>query len=102
MTPRSRGDQRGCGGPKIAGTPVALVNLYLSLGEPEIAKALDDVALSMPDVAMGSYPRFDRGIDYRVKVTVEHVEKARVEAAVDRLTRSLPEGAVIRRHDGNE
>jgi molybdenum cofactor synthesis domain-containing protein len=88
--------------PRLGGTPIALTNLYLSLGEPELAKVLDEVALSMPDVAIGSYPRFDRDLDYRVKVTVEHAEQARVDAAVERLFRGFPEGALVRRLDGNE
>ena len=44
--------------------------LYLSLIEAEIAAALDHVALSMPQVAIGSYPTFDKDADYMVKVTV--------------------------------
>lgn len=88
--------------PRLSGTKVQLVNLYLSLHEPEIAKALDAVALSMPDVAIGSYPRFDRGLDYRVKVTVEHPEKARVEEAVSRFVRGLGDGGLVRRDDGGE
>ena len=85
---------------RIEGAKVELVNLYLSLGEPELAKVLDEVALAMPDVAIGSYPKFDRGLDYRVKVTVEHAERARVEEAVARLCSGFPEGALVRRHDG--
>lgn len=88
--------------PRLGGAPQCLVNLYLSLGEPELAKLLDEVALSMPDVAIGSYPRFDHGLDYRVKVTIEHAEQARVNAAVDRLIKGFPQGALVRRHDGNE
>lgn len=87
---------------RLGGTPLHLVNLYLSLGEPELAKVLDDVALSMPDVAIGSYPRFERDLDYRVKVTVEHADVGRVEVAVQRLTLGFPDGALVRRLDGNE
>lgn len=75
---------------------VALVNLYLSLREPAIAAALDQVALSFTDVAIGSYPSFD-DVDYRVKVTVEHPDDARVDEAVSRILAALPNGALVRR-----
>lgn len=82
---------------RLRGTPVHLVSLFLRLGESEIAAALDRVALDMPHVAIGSYPVFDRGLDYRVKVTVEATDPAQVDDAVGRLIGGLPEDAVVRR-----
>ncbi len=81
---------------RLRGTPVHLRVLYLSLGESAVASALDRVALDMPHVAIGSYPTFDRSLDYVVKVTVESVEQAVVEEAVSRLRAGLPEGSVVR------
>jgi molybdenum cofactor synthesis domain-containing protein len=81
---------------RLSGTPVYLRVLYLSLGESEIAGVVDKVALDMPHVAIGSYPVFDRSLDYLVKVTVECVEQGPVEDAVERIRTGLPSGAVVR------
>jgi molybdenum cofactor synthesis domain-containing protein len=81
---------------RLSGTPVYLRVLYLGHGESAIAAVLDRVALDMPHVAIGSYPVFDRSLDYLVKVTVESVERTSVEEALTRLLAALPEGAVLR------
>ncbi len=70
--------------------------LYLGRGEAEIAGALDRVALQMPGVGIGSYPQYAAGVDHRVRVTVEGLEQAAVDAAVARLEAELPPGAVLR------
>jgi molybdenum cofactor synthesis domain-containing protein len=70
--------------------------LYLSAGESEIAHVLDRVALSMPQVAIGSYPNFDRQLGYSVKLTVEADEPAPVEGALAWLRRELPQGCILR------
>lgn len=82
--------------PRLRGAPVFLTTLYLQQGEAELAKALDDVALAMPDVAIGSYPQFEPGLDYKVKVTVEAARADRVEAAVEKLRATWPSSAVVR------
>ena len=81
----------------LPGVPVVLESLYVSLGESEIAPALDAAAAAFPDVPLGSYPHFKRGLDYRVKLTVEHADAARVEALVEMLLETLPGGSVVRR-----
>lgn len=70
--------------------------LYLGRGEAEIAGALDRVALQTPGVGIGSYPQYGPGVDHRVRVTVEGPERGAVDAAVERLERELPAGAVLR------
>jgi 3',5'-cyclic AMP phosphodiesterase CpdA len=82
------------------GVPVVLECLYVALPEPEIAAALDEAAADFPDVALGSYPHFKRGLDYSVKLTAEHVDGARVRALVDQLERTLPPGCIVRRERG--
>ncbi|MCK8499449.1 competence/damage-inducible protein A [Myxococcus sp. MISCRS1] len=82
---------------RLSGSPVVLQNLFLRLGESEIAAVLDSVALNMPHVAIGSYPEFDPAKDYRVKITVEAGERGPVEEAVARIIGGLPDGAVLRR-----
>ncbi len=78
-------------------TPVHIQMLYLGAPEAEVAFALDQVALAMPEVAIGSYPTFDVGADYRVKITVEHKESAPVVEAVKRIEALLPAGVLLRR-----
>ncbi|MBL8954604.1 MAG: competence/damage-inducible protein A [Myxococcaceae bacterium] len=70
--------------------------MYLSATEPEIARALDEVALSMPHVPIGSYPTFDASLGYKVKVTVEHPEPGPVREVVARLEKLLPAGCILR------
>lgn len=81
---------------RLQGTPVHLRMLYLNRGESAVAAVLDRVALDMPHVAIGSYPTFDRTLDYVVKVTVEGTEVTAVEEAVARLRKGLPENAIVR------
>ncbi len=71
--------------------------LYLSATEPEIARVLDQVALAMPHVPIGSYPNFDHALGYKVKVTVEHASAEPVRDVVQRLEQALPAGCIIRR-----
>lgn len=81
--------------PRLAAGPFRLANVFLSVGEEGIATALDGVARAHPDVDIGSYPRFDDA-DYRVKLTVESKDRARVEAALAALLAALPDGVVLR------
>jgi len=81
---------------RLRGSPVHLHSLYLGLGEGAIAAVLDQVALAMPHVSIGSYPEFDPAKDYRVKVTVESTERGPVDDAVRRILGGLPAGAVLR------
>jgi len=76
--------------------PVYLRTLYLLLRETEFAVALDRVALAFPQVGIGSYPVFESGLDYRVKVTFESSEEAPVQEALRQLREALPAGAVVR------
>lgn len=70
--------------------------MYLSAFEPEIASALDRIALDLPHVAIGSYPNFDRDRDYTTKLTIEHEAPEPVADAVHRLEQNLPKGSILR------
>lgn len=80
----------------LEGQPVVTRLVFLDAHEHEIARVLDAAALAEPEVEIGSYPTFDPAAGYRVKVTVEHVERSRVDAMVERLVRELPKAAVLR------
>lgn len=80
----------------LPSSPVAIRMLYLRAQESEIAKTLDEVALTMPEVAFGSYPTFDPSLDYRIKITIEHGDPREVDAAAARLKGSLPSEVLVR------
>jgi molybdenum cofactor synthesis domain-containing protein len=82
--------------PLLASTPFRLACVYLSVGEERFAGALDEIAHAHPLVDIGSYPQFDEGADYRVRVTLESKDAALVEAALGALLAALPAGAVLR------
>jgi molybdenum cofactor synthesis domain-containing protein len=83
----------------LQGRPVVTRLIFLDAHEHELARVLDAVALEAPDVEIGSYPTFDPQAGYRVKVTVEHLERARVDATVQKLLAGFPTGAVLRVED---
>lgn len=82
--------------PLLAAPPFRLASVYLSVGEGEVAAALDGVVAAHPRVEIGSYPRFDEGADHRVKVTIEAKDPERVREALRALLEALPPGAVLR------
>jgi len=65
--------------------------LRLSVKESSIAGLLWEVACSMPQVSIGSYPTEKTG----VTVTVESGNESAVDFAVQRLLEVLPEDAVV-------
>ncbi len=81
---------------RLSGAPPVLRTVYLSVGEAEIAHALDRVALAMPHVQLGSYPTWEREAGYKVRITVEHARPEPVDEAVSRLVEALPPGSVVR------
>jgi molybdopterin-biosynthesis enzyme MoeA-like protein len=81
---------------RVPGGVVHTRCLFLRVGEPEIAAALDRIALAAPHVAIGSYPTFDVQLDYKVKLTVEHAQAAEVDRIVAELLAALPPESVVR------
>jgi molybdenum cofactor synthesis domain-containing protein len=79
----------------IGGEPFHLSTVYLSVGEERFAEALARVASSHAAVEIGSYPRFDEGADYRVRVTLESRDGEKVRAALRALLEVLPEEWVL-------
>src|SRR5439155_10886048 len=77
---------------RFRSTSFHLVCVYTVDDEGRIAAHLDRVAAESPDVAVGSYPRIvpqktDGG--WRVKVTLESKDKARVDRATSTLVELL-------------
>jgi molybdopterin-biosynthesis enzyme MoeA-like protein len=63
--------------------------------EGEIAAQLAQVAERNPELFVGSYPRF-RSSDYRLKVTVDGADEARVSQAVGEIIAFLPRDKLLR------
>jgi molybdenum cofactor synthesis domain-containing protein len=81
---------------RLPGKAVSLRQLYLRAFETDIAAGLDAVASSRPHVAFGSYPTWDDGVDYRVRLTVEHEAAGETAAAVMALKATLGEAIIVR------
>lgn len=72
----------------LRGQPFFSRALHLRAVETTIAARLAEVQARYPEVAIGSYPRFDTA-DYQVKVTIDGRDAARVEAACAELRQSF-------------
>jgi molybdopterin-biosynthesis enzyme MoeA-like protein len=59
-----------------------------------LAPLLDDVVAAFPDVEVGSYPRLV-GSDWRVKITFESRDAARVQQARQALLERLPPDSLL-------
>jgi molybdenum cofactor synthesis domain-containing protein len=73
--------------------PVTLAKIYVAADEGSIAPSLDAVVLAFADVKLGSYPRFDER-DFRVMLTIEGGDAARVHAAQADLVARLGDAVV--------
>jgi molybdopterin-biosynthesis enzyme MoeA-like protein len=69
--------------------------VFTMCDEGEIAAQLTSVAERNPELFIGSYPRF-RGEDYRLKVTVDGADEARVGEALQELVALLPGDKIVR------
>lgn len=76
-------------------SPFALRKLYLDADESEIAAALRAVEAAHP-VAIGSYPRYDGGAEWRVLITIEAKDPQAVRAAERDLLTRLGPGQLVR------
>lgn len=82
--------------PLLPGQPRAFGQIFLNVGEADIAARLDAIALEKPKVAIGSYPVWGDGHDYRVRLTVEHESVEEVRAVMASLLTVLGQSAVVR------
>jgi molybdopterin-biosynthesis enzyme MoeA-like protein len=68
--------------------------LYLRTNESAIAEVLTATQSEHPDVAIGSYPRFD-GAPYDVKITFDGRDRARVDQALATLRGRLEPRCIV-------
>jgi molybdenum cofactor synthesis domain-containing protein len=74
---------------KFTGQAFCSAGLYLVVHESHIAAMLTEVQRDFADVAIGSYPRFDRGKS-EVRITIDGRDAGRVAAATAALHAQLP------------
>jgi FAD synthetase len=74
-------------------TPYFLRSVFTSEEEGRIAADLDRLVAEFSGIQVGSYPRFDSN-EYKVRVTIESKDEARVEAATAALVDWLGAAAV--------
>jgi molybdenum cofactor synthesis domain-containing protein len=80
--------------PRLRGTPFHVGRLVLAVDETEIAERLTAAAAAHPDVAFGSYPRFDEEPVHLI-LTIEGKDPAAVARALADLADTL--GALVTR-----
>jgi molybdopterin-biosynthesis enzyme MoeA-like protein len=80
---------------RLPGKPVSLRQLFLRVGEPEIAAALDTIALARPHVSLGSYPTWGDA-EYKVRLTIEHESADETALALEALKAALGADAIVR------
>ncbi|MEZ6189331.1 MAG: molybdopterin-binding protein [Planctomycetota bacterium] len=73
----------------LAQSPYHCARRYLDADEGQVAPAVREVQERHPQVAIGSYPRFDAGAPYRVMLTVDGKDPQAVATAAADLTASL-------------
>lgn len=69
--------------------------VYAMCDEGEIAAPLAAIAQRHPDMFIGSYPHF-RNADYRLKLTVDGDDRARVSDALAEIVALLPPDTIVR------
>lgn len=79
-------------GERFRGRPFFLRDVFCRRDEGVIAAALRSVQTAYEDLALGSYPfRDDQGL-FRVRITIEGRDEARVEAAAQRVRDTVAVG----------
>lgn len=81
---------------ELPGKPIAFGQIFLRVGEAEIAAALDKIALRRPHVSIGSYPLWGDGHDHKVRLTIENEHADEVRATMAELEAALGLAAIVR------
>jgi molybdenum cofactor synthesis domain-containing protein len=75
--------------------PIFLKNVFVRIGEGTLADYLNKLLADFPSLLLGSYPEFSNP-EYKVKVTLESRDRARLEDALAEFLRRLPAGALVK------
>jgi molybdenum cofactor synthesis domain-containing protein len=70
--------------PLLKQKPFVLRQIFVRVGEDQVARFMTAVQSAHPDLEIGSYPRFDTD-EYKVKITVEGRDRERVDLAAGKL-----------------
>lgn len=82
--------------PYLRGTEVWLGEIYLRVYEELVAEDLAEAEDLVDAVEVGSYPRFDEGVDHKVKITIDGPSEAEVARVQAFLLDRWSEGQVLR------
>jgi molybdenum cofactor synthesis domain-containing protein len=72
-----------------------LRQIFVRIGEDQIAELMRQTQDALPGLEIGSYPRFDTD-EYKVKITVESRDPDLVERGMQRLLAGIPPADVVR------
>lgn len=72
-----------------------LATAYFTLDEWHAVAHIDAVVAAFGDVEIGSYPVYDAA-DYRLRLTFEHADRARVQAAADAAVQAIGAEQLVR------
>ncbi len=75
--------------------PFHLRKIFTRLDEGPLAAPMEEAERRF-GIAVGSYPRYDDGADYRVLITLESKDAPRVEEALRFLLDKVPAGEIVR------
>ena len=75
--------------------PIFLKNVFVSIGEGDLADHLNALLRAYPALLLGSYPEFSNP-EYKVKVTLESRDLSFLERALAEFLERLPADAVVR------
>jgi molybdenum cofactor synthesis domain-containing protein len=81
---------------RFQAAPFHTQRIYVTLSEGDLVEVLEIVTATHLDVDIGSYPRFERDLDFRVMLTVDSRSPETTGAAVQRLLELLPQDCVRR------
>ncbi len=76
-------------GQEISAAPFHSLSIYVNIDESVIAGAIAEIQSLHSNVAIGSYPRFDRQAPYRIRLTIDGREQRKVVAAHEAIIDSF-------------
>ncbi len=79
----------------ISGSGFHHRSVFFNASEPDLVAYLNEIVSRFSDVTLGSYPRFDSD-EYRVRITFEGLDGARLDEAVDAFLAGFPTDKVVR------
>lgn len=83
--------------PRLSGQPFHLRRIFVRVGEPQVAEVLAEVDSRFESVDIGSYPKFEPGVDHMVEITLESRDPVQVQGAFEALDEALDPDWIVRK-----